>query len=151
MRRSVPVSALPKELRARLIKRSRGSRTTAQRALDAERSAWRHRLFVDMLRAAKLPEPVAEYRFWPGRKFAFDYAWPEVKVALEIEGAVYTQGRHTRGAGYVSDMRKYSEAAIRGWCLIRLTPDQLHQQSGETLIRRALASRAGVSAVGGRE
>ena len=33
-----------------------------------------------------LPEPVPEFRFHDERKFAFDFAWVEQKVALECQG-----------------------------------------------------------------
>src|SRR4051812_10049951 len=50
--------------------------------------------------ARGLPKPIAEYRFHPERGWRFDFAWPAQLVALEIDGAVYAQGRHTRGRGY---------------------------------------------------
>ncbi len=79
----------------------------------------------DLCRAAGLPVPHAEYRFAPPRRWRFDWCWPEHRVALEIEGGVWTQGRHTRGAGYIKDMAKYNQAAIMGWRILRYTPDQL--------------------------
>lgn len=75
--------------------------------------------------AAGLPEPVAEYRFHPVRKWRFDYAWPAQKIALEVEGGVWTGGRHTRGAGFLKDCEKYNTAAIFGWRVLRVTPAQL--------------------------
>ena len=61
-----------------------------------------------------------EYRFDPVRRWRFDFAWPKSKVAVEIEGGVWTQGRHTRGAGYLADLEKYNTAAVAGWLVIRL-------------------------------
>jgi hypothetical protein len=130
----VKLSDLPAGIRAKLSKRVRIPMTAAQKAINAESKAFRHRLFLQMLTSAKLPHPVAEFVFHPTRKWAFDYCWPDVKVALEIEGGAFIEGRHTRGVGFIRDMQKYSEAAIRGWCLIRVTPDQLQQKSGETSI-----------------
>lgn len=92
-----------------------------------------------ILVAAGLPEPVREYRFHSGRRWRFDYAYPEYLVALEVEGAVWTNGRHTRGRGYSEDARKYSEAAILGWCVIRVTTEQLPDAPG--LLLRALGRR----------
>ena len=59
-----------------------------------------------LCRALKVPPPVAEHRFAPPRRWRFDWAWPDHMLALEIEGAVWTGGRHTRGAGYLRDMEK---------------------------------------------
>ena len=67
------------------------------------------------------------------------YAWIEQRVALEVEGGVWTRGRHTRGSGYVKDLEKYSEAAAQGWRLVRVTPDQLCTLETIELLKRALA------------
>lgn len=72
-----------------------------------------------------LPVPEREHKFHPDRKWRFDYAWPELKVAVEVEGGIYTRGRHTRGAGYEKDMEKYNAAALRGWTLLRYPPARL--------------------------
>lgn len=88
--------------------------------------------------AAKVPKPVSEYRFAPPRRWRFDHAWPEQRVALEQEGGVWTRGRHTRGAGYVKDLEKYNEAACLGWIVIRCTPAQLHDGSAFVWVKRAI-------------
>ena len=78
-----------------------------------------------MWRLYGIEEPQTEYRFHPTRKWRFDYAWPLKKIAVEIEGAVWTQGRHTRGSGFVKDMEKYNHAALLGWRIFRFTPQEL--------------------------
>ena len=75
--------------------------------------------------AAGLPAPVREFRFHATRKWRFDYAWPKQRVALEIEGGVWTGGRHTSGSGFVKDMEKYNAAALAGWRVFRVTPNHL--------------------------
>lgn len=89
--------------------------------------------------AAGLGFPEHEHRFHPTRRWRFDYAWPERKVALEIEGGAFTQGRHTRGAGFKADLEKYSEAAALGWRIIRVVPEDLYEGKTLDLLRRALA------------
>lgn len=64
--------------------------------------------------------PVREYRFHSTRQWRFDIAFPEQRVAVEIDGAVWVQGRHTRGAGYIADCEKLAEAAVLGWRVIRV-------------------------------
>lgn len=76
-------------------------------------------------RQAGLAEPVPEYQFHPLRRWRFDFAWPLHKVAVEIEGGIWTQGRHTRGAGVLADMQKYNAAAMLGWRLLRYSPQTL--------------------------
>ena len=72
-----------------------------------------------------LPMPVTEHRFHPSRKWRFDYAWPDAKVALEVEGGVWTGGRHTSSAGFLKDIEKYNAAARLGWRVLRCTPKTL--------------------------
>lgn len=81
--------------------------------------------FEPLLRSAGLPAPVREHRFHPVRRWRFDYAWLVEKVALEVEGGVWTGGRHTRGAGFLGDMEKYNAATVAGWRVVRVTPSKL--------------------------
>lgn len=67
-----------------------------------------------------------EYRFHPERKWRFDFALPCRRLAIEIEGGVWIRGRHTRGKGFLGDCVKYSTAAVLGWRVIRLAPQQLN-------------------------
>jgi very-short-patch-repair endonuclease len=87
---------------------------------------------------AKLPVPEREVRFHPQRRWRFDLAYRDRKLAIEIEGAVWVQGRHTRGSGYVADLEKYSEAAILGWRILRCTPQQVESGAALALVQRAL-------------
>lgn len=73
------------------------------------------------IKAAKLPVPVREFRFHETRKWRFDFAWPEHLISLEIDGATWTGGRHTRGSGYEADAEKLNEAAVLGWRVFRAT------------------------------
>ncbi len=81
--------------------------------------------FERLLRSVGLPAPVREHRFHPVRRWRFDYAWPSEKVALEVEGGVWTGGRHTRGAGFVADIEKYNAATVAGWRVVRVVPGKL--------------------------
>lgn len=97
-------------------------------------------LFLALVKRAKLPEPTPEYRFHPTRKWRIDYAFVDQRVALEVEGAVWTSGRHTRGSGFVKDMAKYNELARMGWRLVRITPKQLHDLATIELLTATLAA-----------
>lgn len=89
-----------------------------------------------LARAYGLPDPRSEYRFAQGRRWRFDHAWVAERVALEIEGGVWTNGRHTRGSGFMRDVIKYNEAAVLGWRVIRCTPSTL--ADGMATVRRAI-------------
>jgi hypothetical protein len=81
--------------------------------------------FERLLRSVGLPAPIREHRFHAIRRWRFDYAWPEQRVALEVEGGVWTGGRHTRGAGFLGDMEKYNAAVVEGWRVVRVVPSNL--------------------------
>lgn len=85
-----------------------------------------------------LPVPTAEYRFCPERRWRADYAWVEQKVILEVEGGVWTRGRHTRGAGFLGDLEKYNWATIMGYRLLRVTPQTLRTAATAEMIRLVL-------------
>ena len=71
--------------------------------------------------AEDLPAPVSEHRFAPPRRWRFDFAWPDRKVALELEGGTYSGGRHVRPDGYAADAEKYNAAVLHGWRVLRYT------------------------------
>lgn len=69
-----------------------------------------------------LPEPIPEYRFAPPRRWRFDYCWPLLKLALEVDGGGWINGRHSRGAGIEKDAEKVNAAAALGYRVLRATP-----------------------------
>ncbi len=81
--------------------------------------------FYRLVVAAGLPAPEREYRFHPVRRWRFDAAWPEQKLAVEVMGGVWNGGRHARGAGYEQDAEKQNTAIGLGWRLLRFTPSML--------------------------
>lgn len=81
-------------------------------------------VFYSQIVHVSLPLPDREYKFAPPRKWRFDFAWPLRKLAVEIEGGVYSGGRHTRPTGFVNDMEKYNAAASQGWTVMRFTTSQ---------------------------
>ena len=62
-----------------------------------------------------------EYKFHPTRKWRFDFAFPKKMLAVEIEGAIWANGRHTRPQGFIKDMEKYNEASKMGWTILKFT------------------------------
>lgn len=100
----------------------------------------RDKVFFQLLEEKNLPLPITEYKFHPARKWRFDYAFPEFKVALELEGGVWIQGRHTRPTGYKKDMEKYSEAALLGWKVLRIEPNEILKHKTFEMLKRALAA-----------
>ena len=84
-------------------------------------------------------ECIREYRFYKPRKWRFDYAMPLYKIAVEVEGGVWTAGRHIRPRGFLNDMTKYNTAALLGWRVFRTTPDKLLSNSTILLLKNAIS------------
>lgn len=76
-------------------------------------------IFAIQIRALRLPEAQREYQFHPKRRWKFDFAWPHLRIAVEIEGGTYTNGRHVRPEGFRRDCEKYNAAALLGWQVYR--------------------------------
>ncbi|WP_245693507.1 endonuclease domain-containing protein [Deferrisoma camini] len=94
------------------------------------------------VQVAGLPEPEREFRFHPARKWRFDFSWPDRRLAVEVEGGVWTQGRHVRGQGFEADCEKYAEAVAMGWRVMRVTPRQIRDGRALDWITRALRREA---------
>jgi len=64
-----------------------------------------------------------EYRFHETRRWRFDYANIESKIAVEIDGGqwVSSGGRHNRD----SDREKINEAISMGWKVLRFSKQQI--------------------------
>ncbi|MFS1865143.1 hypothetical protein [Vibrio breoganii] len=101
--------------------------TPAQKQIQKEsrlaRAEAQHRRVMNALWG--LPEPKLEHIFHPVRKWRMDYAWPDLKIALEIHGSTFAGGRHTRGSGYAEDREKMMEAQLLGWIVLEIPTTNL--------------------------
>ncbi len=92
--------------------------------MSSDKSLW----FLHYWRmlAPGLPEPEAEYRFHPTRRWRFDWSWVSCKVAVEIEGNAWNAkggGRHMQDG----DLEKYNSAVLAGWRVLRFSPGMLER------------------------
>jgi len=90
------------------------------------------------VKALGLSEPTQEFRFHQTRRWRFDFAWLDKKLAVEVEGGVYSGGRHTRGKGFEGDCEKYAEAALGGWTVFRFSTKQVLNGMAIKYIQKAL-------------
>lgn len=97
---------------------------------------------VALMAYAHLPVPVREVRFaWAAmhRAWRFDLCWPDARLAVEVDGAIWTEGRHSRGAGYEADCEKLNAAVLLGWRVLRFTYGQVYSGYALATIEQALA------------
>lgn len=86
--------------------------------------------------------PVREVKFHPTRRWKFDFAFPDRMIAVEIEGGIWTAGRHSRGAGMQADMEKYNEAQRLGWSIFRFSGNSVKSGEAIRFVKAVLAQRA---------
>jgi len=61
------------------------------------------------------------------KDWRFDFALTNYLIAVEIEGGAWIGGRHTRGAGFSEDLRKYDKAMVLGWSIYRCDVRMVNQ------------------------
>lgn len=95
-------------------------------------------LFALQVRLAELPSPVREYAAIPGRRYRWDFAWPEQRVLVEINGGTYAHMGHSTGIGIARDYEKNNLAVLAGWRTFAF--DRRMVESGEavTFVGKAL-------------
>jgi hypothetical protein len=115
-------------------KKMRPRKKTGKIRVDAPSSD----MFTRLCHSELHVECVKEYRFYKPRLWRFDYALPLYKIAVEVEGGVWTAGRHIRPRGFLNDMTKYNTAALLGWRVFRTTPNKLLTNYTMLLLKNAI-------------
>lgn len=75
-----------------------------------------------MIAAAGLPPAVAQHSV-PGARARVDFAWPERKVALEVDGFRW----HANPQAHARDSARANRLAAHGWTVVRVTPVEIDQ------------------------
>lgn len=66
-----------------------------------------------------------EFKFHQSRKWRADFHLKGRMILIEVEGGIWSGGRHTRGKGYIGDMKKYNAATMLGYQVIRFSTEQV--------------------------
>lgn len=96
-------------------------------------------LFAAQVQAHGLPAPLREVRFHPSRDWRFDFAWPDHRLAVEVEGGEYVRGRHQRVGGFQRDTQKYNEAVMLGWRVLRFPGSRVKSGEAVNTVAQVLA------------
>lgn len=91
------------------------------------------------IRVTGLPAPVEQFRAIPGRQFTWDYAWPDRKLLLEVQGGVWNGGKHGRGSGILRDQEKLNLATIHGWRILQVSENHITDGRAMLWLKQALA------------
>lgn len=60
----------------------------------------------------------------PKRKWRADFAWPELRLIVEIDGGLFCNGAHSRAAGRMRDMERDNWCVMHGWRVLRYSAAQ---------------------------
>ncbi|NOX22017.1 MAG: DUF559 domain-containing protein [Actinobacteria bacterium] len=100
------------------------------------------REFLQLVEPLAIPLPHPQHNIREGNQLVarVDAAWPDLHVAVEIDGHRFHATRAQRAA----DARRQNELELLGWKVLRFTTDQVH--TDPTLVRQtvltALTSRS---------
>ena len=83
-------------------------------------------IFENLLKKEDI-EFITEFDFFHKRKWRVDYMITNGKnrVAVEVEGGIWTGGRHTSPQGFIKDMEKYNKLSECGILLLRYSYENL--------------------------
>jgi hypothetical protein len=99
-------------------------------------------LFAAAAKAHGLPVPIFEFKFSTKRKWRFDVLFQSragsPDVAIEIQGGLFTKGRHNQGAALIKEYEKINEAQLAGYVVLLVTPQQVDSGEVFDLVKRAL-------------
>lgn len=107
-------------------------------------------LFAELLRSWGCDGFVREYQFHPSRRWRFDFAWPHIKLAVELHGGVYGyHPSHTSAKRLHAEYEKLNEAQINGWTVLQIPTIMLspsrHHDVQALIIRAGLEQHARTS------
>lgn len=121
---------IPKEL-------SSGREAGAMSKIPQELSEGEETFFLHC--KARGLDPQREVELIPGRKWRFDFFFPERNLVVEIEGAIkFGKSRHSRGDGFEWDCRKYNAASLAGFKLLRFTTAMVKSAEAIDTVMEAL-------------
>lgn len=144
-RRLVDINAIS-EVTLRLYHRRRPGSREIRSALMM-RSSWSSALqsdlevqVLDAIRRAGLPIPEIQYQlsFEDGHTIRFDFAWPHVRIALEVDHSFW----HVGSEESRKDKRRDRQAAALGWRTLRITEDDVRSGLDGAVSDVAAAIRA---------
>lgn len=135
-----------------------GMQYPSEKMSNGERELW------FQIVAMKLPRPIYQHKFHSVRKWRVDFAYVDLRIAIEIEGmgrsdtdkktGVQTMRKrctacgqvppsaHRSMKGYEDDIEKYNELRIDGWTHLQFTPAMVKSGVALQVLERCLKLRS---------
>lgn len=106
-------------------------------------------LFLQVARSAGLPEPRRQFVVvLGGRQYRLDFAWPWLRLAVEIDGFQV----HGQPSALRADLRRQNRIVLDGWLILRFTWADVVGHPADAVVpdlRAAFALRGGGGGGGG--
>lgn len=100
------------------------------------------------LKALGIPTPAREHLFAPAppegftrRRWRFDVCWPDHRLAVELDGSLFTGGRHGGTPSAIRDVEKLNIATMLGWRVLRVVPAQVRSGQAARIVEVAFGVR----------
>jgi hypothetical protein len=95
-------------------------------------------LLAWQMKVLKMPTPIREFIPIPGRKLRFDFGFPDWRLLVEVQGAVWTKGKHGRGSGIIQDQDKLNLATLNGFFCLQFSVNHVEDGRAVKVIAQAL-------------
>lgn len=109
------------------------------------------RMFAQQFAALRLAAPLPQFKFAKalGREWTADFAWPDLKLLLEVDGGVWRRGggAHSHPSNILRDMEKQNDATLLGWRVLRFSTDEVKSGHAVRFVERVMDSRGTVPSV----
>ena len=85
------------------------------------------------IQQAGLPQPIEEYYHLKGRDFRLDFAWPDRKIGVEVQGMA-----HRIKGKFHADIEKRSLGLLAGWRILEVSGDTVRDERGIGWLKQLL-------------
>jgi len=98
-------------------------------------------LLLTQIRQARLPEPEQQVAIIPRRRYKFDFVYPRLMVAIEVDGGTWKQTGQGRSAGHAHparithDNEKRNIARLLGWRVFQFDTTAINDGSALEMVR----------------
>ena len=94
--------------------------------------------FYTQIQQDGLPLPEWQYMIEDHRA---DFAWPDLRICVEIQGGTWKRGAHNRAQGYADDRILNDRRQLAGWIVLEFTRDHLDSGEAHRLAKEAIWRR----------
>jgi len=92
---------------------------------------------------ASLPQLETQFRPLLSRRFRIDFAYPSIRLGIEVDGGIWNRGAHIRPAGRESDMLRDATLMLNGWTIMRFSSKHIYNGLALEIIVAKVAQLTG--------